>query len=73
MGWSSFWHAVSHPIDTIKSAGASVAHAAESAFHKGADFVKHTVTKAVDFVSHLPPVEFVRHTAEKVADRKSVV
>jgi len=73
MGWSSFWHAVSHPIDSIKSAGSSVFHAAESAVHSGVDFVKHTVEKAAHFVNHLPPVEFVRHTAEKVAHAVSTV
>ena len=66
MGWSSFWHAVSHPIDTIKSAGSSVAHASESAFHSTVDFVKHTADKAVHFVKTLPPVEWVNHNAGKI-------
>ena len=66
MGWSSFWHAVSHPIDTIKSAGASVAHAAESAFHKGVEFVKHTASKAAIFVGGLPPVQFIAHNSDKI-------
>jgi len=66
MGWSSFWHAVSHPIDTIKSAGSSVAHAAESAFHSTVDFVKHTADKAVVFVKNLPPVKWIAHTKDKI-------
>ena len=73
MGWSSFWHAVSHPIDSIKSAGSSVFHAAESVVHSGVDFVKHTAEKAVHFVVNLPPVQFVKHTAEKAAHAVSTV
>jgi len=73
MGWASFWHAVSHPIDSIKSAGSSVFHAAESAVHSGIDFVKHIAEKAAHFVNHLPPVKFVRRTAEKVAHAASTV
>ena len=71
MGWSSFWHAVSHPIDAIKSAGSSAFQTAESAVRSGIDFVKHTVEKHT--VNHLPPVEFVRHTVEKVTHAVSTV
>ena len=66
MGWGSFWHSVTHPIESIKSAGTSIFHAAEHAVQGGLHFIKHTEEKIVNAVMHSPPVEFVKHITHKI-------
>ena len=66
MGWGSFWHSVTHPVEAIKHAGLSIYHAAEHAVQGGVAFVKHTEEKLVHAVMHSAPVMFVKHTVHKI-------
>ena len=73
MGWGSFWHGVTHPLETIKHAGQSVFHAAESAVHSVVQFAKHTEQKIVHAIVHSAPVQFIKHTEEKIVHAVSAV
>ena len=66
MGWGSFLHSITHPIEAIKHAGSSIFHAVEKAAVSGVNFVKHTAEKVAHAVMHSAPVEFVKHTVHKV-------
>ena len=73
MGWGSFFHGITHPIESIKNAGRSVLHAAESAVHSVVRFAKHTEEKVVHAVLNSAPVQFIKHTEEKVVHAFSSV